>query len=113
MTNGIEGILDSNEKIIWRGKPKYIAFILKFISLTIFGLFWYTLLIPFYWAFFTGKFPILVFLVLEPHTFIGLGMLTAPLWVSLMYPYVEYAITSKRIIFQSGFLPGISIRLIT
>ena len=103
MVNEIDGILDGNEKIFWRGKPKYIAFILKFIPLTVFGLFWCTFLIPFYWAFFTGKFPIFVFLVLGPHTLLGLGMLTAPLWATLIYPYIEYAITSKRIILKSGF----------
>ena len=103
MTANINNILDSNEKIIWQGKPKYTAFILKSIPVAVFGLFWCTFLIPFYWGLFTGKFPIFAWVVLGPHTFIGLGMLTAPLWASLAYPYIEYAITSKRIIIKSGF----------
>jgi hypothetical protein len=103
MVNEIDKILDPNEKIFWRGKPNYIAYILKCTPLTIFGLFWCSFLIPFYWAFFTGKFPIFVFVVLGPHTFIGLSLLTAPLWATLVYPYIEYAITSKRIITKSGF----------
>jgi membrane protein YdbS with pleckstrin-like domain len=103
MISEIDKILDPSEKIFWRGKPKYIAVILKCIPVTIFGLFWCSFLIPFYWAFFTGKFPIFIWAVLGPHTLIGVGMLGAPLWATLVYPYIEYAITSKRIIIKSGF----------
>jgi hypothetical protein len=103
MANQLDQVLDPNEKILWRGKPQYLAYILRFIPFTIFGLFWCTFLVPFYWAFFTGKFPIVVFVVLGPHTIVGLGLLSSPIWGSIVYPYVEYAITSKRIIIQSGF----------
>ena len=41
--------------------------------------------------------------ILIPHTLIGVGLLTSPVWASLVYPYIEYAITSKRIIIRSGF----------
>lgn len=103
MVNEIDKILDPNEKIFWRGKPKYIAYILKFFVFTLFGIFWCTFLIPFYWALFTGKMPIFTMVILVPHTFIGLSILTAPVWGSFLYPYIEYAITSKRVIIKSGF----------
>lgn len=103
MINEIERILDKDEKIFWRGRPKYTAYILKFIPATLFGLFWCTFLVPFYWAVFTGKFPIFAWLVLGPHTLVGLGLLTTPLLASLVYPYIEYAVTSKRIVIKSGF----------
>jgi hypothetical protein len=103
MINDIESILDKDEKIFWRGKPKYSAYILKFIPLVVFGIFWCTFLVPFYWAVFTGKFPIFAWAVLGPHTCVGLGLLTSPVWGSFTYPYIEYAITSKRIITRSGF----------
>lgn len=103
MPGELEGILDSNEKIFWRGAPQYLAYLLRAIPLAAFGALWCTFLIPFYWAFFTGKFPVFVWAVLGPHTLVGVGMLTAPVWTSLTYPYIEYAITSKRIIIKSGF----------
>lgn len=103
MINDIENILDQNEKIIWRGNPKFSAYILKSLPISLFGIFWCTFLVPFYWAVFTGKAPIFVWFVLGPHTFVGLGMLTAPIWQSLLYPYIEYAVTSKRIVYKSGF----------
>jgi hypothetical protein len=103
MINEIDKILDPNEEIFWRGRPKYSAFILKAAPVVIFGLFWCSFLVPFYWALFTGQMPILALVVIIPHTLIGLGMLGGPLWASLVYPYIEYAITSKRIIVKSGF----------
>ncbi len=103
MASEIEKILDPNEKIFWRGKPRYIAYVLRCIPASVFGLFWCTFLIPFYWAVFTGKFPIFVWVILGPHTLVAVGLLGAPLWATLIYPYVEYAITSKRIVIQTGF----------
>ena len=103
MISEIDNILDTNEKIFWRGKPVYLPFILKCFPSSAFGLLWSLFLIPFYWALFTGKFPIFLLAILVPHTAIGVGLLTAPLWDTLVYPYIEYAITSKRIIIKSGF----------
>ena len=103
MVKEIDRILDPNEQILWRGKPQYRAYILKFLPATFFGLFWCSFLVPFYWAVFTGKMPIFGWLVLGPHTLVGLGLLGTPLWASLVYPYIEYAITNKRIITKAGF----------
>lgn len=103
MANEIDEILDGNEKIFWRGKPKFSAYILQFAPLSIFGLFWFSFLIPFYWGITSGEMPLLALVIIIPHTLIGIGTLGSPLWASLVYPYVEYAITSKRIIIKSGF----------
>jgi hypothetical protein len=103
MLNEIDAILDPNEKILWRGKPQYFAYILSACPAVLMGIFWSMFLVPFYWAVFTKKFPIFVWVVLGPHTAVALGLLTAPLWASLFYPYIEYAITTKRIIMKSGF----------
>jgi len=52
MINEIDNILDQNEKIFWRGKPQYIAYIIKSTPAVAFGLIWSSFLVPFYWAFF-------------------------------------------------------------
>ncbi len=103
MISEIDKILDANENILWRGKPKYIAYILRVLPVTIFGIFWSTFLIPFYWAFFTQKTPPFVLLILIPHTLVAIILLGSPIWASLVFPYIEYAITNKRIIIKSGF----------
>ena len=103
MANTIEEILDSNEKIFWRGKPKYSAYILQYAPLSLFGLIWFSILSIFYWGIASGEMPLFALLIIIPHTLIGIGMLGAPLWASLVFPYIEYAITSKRIIIKSGF----------
>ena len=103
MANTIEEILDSKENIFWRGKPKYSAYILQYASLSLFGLLWFSILSVFYWGIASGEMPLFALLIIMPHTLIGIGMLGAPLWASLVFPYIEYAITSKRIIIKSGF----------
>ena len=103
MANTIEEILDSNEKIFWRGKPKYSAYILQYAPLSLFGLIWFSILSIFYWGIASGEMPLFALLIIIPHTLIGIGMLGAPLWASLVFPYIEYSITSKRIIIKSGF----------
>lgn len=102
MVNEIDKILDPNEKIFWRGKPRYRAYILKFIPVFVFGLFWSGFLVPFYWAVFTGKVPLFAWIVLGPHTLVAASLLSSPFWASLAFPYIEYAITNKRIIIKSG-----------
>jgi len=103
MFNEIEKILDPDEKIFWQGGPKYAAYVLRTVPAVLFGLLWCSFLVPFYWAFISGKVPIFFSFILIPHTLIGLGMFLSPLWASLNYPYIAYAITSKRIIMQGGF----------
>ncbi len=100
----IQQILDPNEKIIWQGKPNFWSFWLRSIPTAVFGILWASFLVPFYWAFFTGKFPIFVWAVLGPHTLVALGLLTSPVWQMLRWNYVNYAITNKRIIIESGVL---------
>ena len=101
MANTIEEILDTNEKIFWRGKPKYSAYILQYGPLSLFGLIWFSILSVFYWGIASGEMPLFALLIIIPHTLIGIGMLGAPLWASLVFPYIEYSITSKRIIIHA------------
>lgn len=103
MVDNIDGILDNNEKIFWRGKPKYIAYIFRWLIPAAVGIFWCIFLVPFYFVYFTGKAPVFIWVVLGPHTLVGLSLLTSPIWASFAYPYIEYAVTSKRIIIKSGF----------
>lgn len=100
----IQQILDPNEKIMWEGKPNFLAFCMRSIPVMIFGIFWSLFLVPFYWAWWTGKFPIFVWAVLGPHTLVALGLLTSPLFQILGWKYVSYAITNKRVIIQQGII---------
>ena len=102
MISEIDKILDPNETIIWRGRPKLVAYLFKTVPVVFFGLFWCMFLVPFYWMVFTKKAPVFVWIILGPHTLVGLGMLTAPLWAGLIYPYIEYAITNRHVILKSG-----------
>ncbi|MDD5132651.1 MAG: PH domain-containing protein [bacterium] len=100
----IQQILDPNEKIMWQGKPNFLAFCIRSVPAMIFGVFWSLFLVPFYWAWWTGKFPIFVWAVLGPHTLVALGLLTAPLFQIIGWKYVSYAITNKRVIVQQGII---------
>jgi len=103
MINEINNLLDPDETILWQGGPKYAAYVLRTVPAVLFGLLWSSFLVPFYLAFFSGKIPVFFSFILIPHTLIGLCMLLSPVWASLNYPYIAYAITSKRIIMQGGF----------
>jgi PH (Pleckstrin Homology) domain-containing protein len=105
MATNLDSTLDPNETIIWRGRPRYGAYVLSFVPVTIVGLFWCSFLSMFYWAALSQRsVPFFAWLILIPHTVVGFGLLVSPLLASLAYPNIEYALTNKRVITKSGLL---------
>jgi len=89
--NEIPNVLEANEKIIWDGKPKYSAFM---ASALIGGL----IILVFFSIFFYFN---------KNFLFLLLGMILFSLSVvltHLTYKVTHYAITNKRVIFQSGII---------
>ena len=103
MASELDKILDKDEKIFWRGKPKYVAYILKYSPVMLIGFFWCSFLLPFYLLAILGRAPVFLWIILAPHTLVGLSFFMVPLCATFSFPYIEYAITSKRIITKSGF----------
>ena len=106
MATNLDAILDPNETIIWRGRPRYGAYVLGFVPVTIVGLFWCSFLVMAFWAVLNAQrsAPFFVWIILIPHTLVGFGLLFSPLLASLAYPNLEYALTSRRVITRSGLL---------
>ncbi len=95
-------ILDSNEKIFWEGKPKFWPFFTSSFILSLFGLpFLIFGAFPLLAAWKSGNYALFVF----PHFWIGLALVFgAPLYALLAYKHVDYAITNKRVLIQSGLI---------
>jgi len=94
----LKKVLGKEEKIIWQGKPNFWPFVLKSFILTIFGIFWMGFLSIFFLIF--GP-----WIIILPHFWIGLFLIFGgPLYSFLVYKYVWYVITDKRIIIQRGLV---------
>jgi membrane protein YdbS with pleckstrin-like domain len=92
-------ILDDNEKVLWEGVPEFKPFFWQSsMFLGLFGLMWMGILIP-------GVIASRGILLLMPHFWIGLVLLVGvPVYNYLSYKYICYAITDKRVIFQTGLI---------
>lgn len=107
----IENLINENERIIWRGRPKKISFILnKILSMTPFAILW----LAFDATFITlmvlnvGRLPtpIIIFLVI----FFAFHLIPVWLWISRIifawreYRFTEYAITDRRVLVKTGIV---------
>ena len=96
----ISRILDHNERILWHGKPNFWPFVLGSMVLSIVGIFF--LLISVF-AILAGNLGPFGFLL--PHFWIGIALtFGGPIYSWLVYKYVHYAITNKRVIIKSGLI---------
>jgi hypothetical protein len=101
----LEAILDPDETVIWRGWPRYVAYVLSFAPVMMIGVFWSSFVGMAYWGVLTQhEVPFVAQLILLPHALVSLGLLLSPLLMSLAYPNLEYMLTSKRVITRSGLL---------
>ena len=110
--NSIEDLLETDEKIIWREKPKKSAFIWSKIL--------YMFPIAFLWIMFDG---FIIYILIVNKVFSSNNMLAiilfvfflihlTPFWIWLsnvftataQHKNIEYAFTSKRIIIRSGII---------
>src|SRR3989338_3992236 len=107
--NEFDKILDSKEKILWEGKPKFWPYLCSGSGITtLFGLVWLGFLIPFFIVAFLniaqgGVFGWGIFLL--PHFWIAMVFVVGiPLYQILVYKHIYYAITNKRVLFQKGLI---------
>ena len=116
--NSIDEVLDKNEQLLWRGKPKKSAFILgAFFKMFPIALIWLLFDVGFIVAMFaTGAMksaPAYVPFILVVFFAIHL----TPVWIwlaniitaSIQHKNLEYAFTNKRIIIKSGII-GIDVQ---
>lgn len=82
----LDKVLDDREKILWEGKPKFWPFFLK------------RALGSFAAGLFIIIFPVIGWIV-GPILLIG-----GPIYVGLVYKYMHYAITNKRVLIQKGLI---------
>lgn len=95
--NEIKNILSSNEKVIWEGKPKFAPYFIS--QLTLFTCFSLILIVGALLAAADGQIgPSIFFFIL------GFIFVISPIISYLYYRKIYYAITDKRIIFQSGII---------
>lgn len=98
-------ILNKNEKILWEGKPNFGPFVAKSLIAVPFGflflmfsLFWTGMTVvsgaPFFFSLFGSPFILLGLLI----------MIEPPLYALLVYQYVYYVITDKRVLIQGGLI---------
>lgn len=101
--NEIEKILNTNETILWQGKPAFWPFFLGSLFIgALFGLIFMAAgVIPMLQGLATGNYLLLLF----PHFWVGfIAFFGAPTYRALVHKYIHYAITDKRIIFQKGLI---------
>lgn len=108
---GIEEILTEDEKILWKGKPRLLSFILSaFFKGFIFVLIWLVFDATFIGLLFTFvqdiPTPLIVFIVI----FFILHLIPVWIWIyglisaTKRQKLEEYAFTDKRIIIKKGFI---------
>ena len=98
----IDKILDDNEKVHWEGKPMFWPFFIGSLSACVFGTFFLVFgAFPIVTAVETGFWPLLFL----PHFWIGVFLVFGvPIYTALVYKYIYYVITDKRVIFQKGLI---------
>ncbi|RLI96141.1 MAG: PH domain-containing protein [Candidatus Aenigmatarchaeota archaeon] len=95
----IHQVLDKNEKVLWDGKPNFWPFVLGSMLLSVVGLFF--IAIPLFMVMASGS----IFILIMPHFWIGIALtFGGPLYSWLVYRYIHYAITNKRVIIKSGLV---------
>lgn len=101
-----QGQLDGGERLLWSGTPDAGATALAALPVSLFGIPFGAFATFWIWTAFTttsrlsrGRGPWILFpLFGVPFLLVGLGMLTAPLWVWRAAKRTVYAVTSKRVL---------------
>lgn len=105
----VENELDPGEQLLWTGQPAPGRFMAQGLGLSVFGLFFGGFAL--FWIITAsgigggmgGGFSLFGLFGI-PFLLVGLGMLTAPIWMSRKAKGTVYAITDKRaIVFDQGW----------
>jgi len=110
--------LETDENIIWSGKPIRAPFILKGLAVSVFGLVWLSFSMFAMWLMMFPPIGVTVgdsglgILVLLVFVLIGFGLtLGPPIPTILRYRKTKYMITNKRLITQTGVI-GLDTRFV-
>ena len=107
----LDRLLNSNEKILWNGKPQRKAFVLPSLGGVPIGLGFLAFYFFFFWMPFSSEQPYFIIFGLL-FILIGLTIAIGPLlWQLLRFRNTEYMITNKRLITQSGAI-GLDTRFV-
>ncbi|NLW47537.1 MAG: PH domain-containing protein [Firmicutes bacterium] len=102
-----EAVRDSDEQILWTGKPVLIPFILSGIPSLIMGLIWGILGLSFFGVFsknqLMGEMSTFITVFFIIHMFPCWGSILNLLRLFLVYSNTCYAYTNKRLMMRSGF----------
>ncbi|MBP6859330.1 MAG: PH domain-containing protein [Candidatus Magasanikbacteria bacterium] len=114
----LDKVVEADEKVLWEGAPKFWPyFFTGIVPMALFGLLWVGFLLPAFKITSVFKmagvnavssFPSIfssLNLVLIPFALIGLFFIVGlPVYKLLLYKHLYFAITSKRVIFQTGVI---------
>lgn len=105
-----EQVRDSNETVLWAGRPAFVPFVASGIPFLIFGLIWFSI------DFFAFISPLLLGKGHAPSSFAGFmipffALHLFPFWASvlnmlrlvLVHKNAAYALTTRRVMFRGGF----------
>jgi hypothetical protein len=87
----LDKILDSEEKVLWEGKPIFLPFVLRPLILSSF-----TFLIVLIIGLFQRD--------VVDAIIVGSIVFLAPIYTLLVYKFTYYALTTKRAVFQAGVI---------
>jgi len=101
--NTLSRHIRAGEKVLWRGKPVKMPFIVPSLATIPFGLFFLGFSILWMWGAASTGAPGPFALFGLPFVLIGLGVTVGPsIWQLMRYKNTEYMITDQRIITQTG-----------
>lgn len=99
----LDKVLNEDEKVFWEGRPRFLPFFFSSIIVSLFGLIFVWVGLPSFLANAKTGNP---FSILTAFPF-WIGILITvgiPLYTALVYKYVYYVITDKRVIIQGGLI---------
>lgn len=92
----LDKVLDAKEKIQWENRPKFLPFVLGAGALYV--IISSIIILPLlFLGYGAGSAGLYLFLILA-------FVIGAPVYHILVYPFVHYAITNKRVIIQKGLI---------
>lgn len=107
-------VKDADETILWVGKPELVPFLLTGVPFLIIGLIWGVFDLNFFRLFASNGFNdgnLLISAFMLIHLFPFYGSIFNMIRLALVHQNTAYAITSKRLMFKTGFF-GIDFKAI-
>jgi len=98
----LDKVLNTNEAVLWEGKPKFLPFLFGGAIVSLFGLiFLFVGAGVAYQGIKSGN----IFFLLMPHFWIGFILVFGvPIYRALVFSRTYYAITDKRALIQTGLI---------